>query len=402
MTLEYSPSDPQINANPFPIFKQLQEDDPVHWSNDLQAWVLTRYQDVKKALGDKKLSADRLTPFFKQQNPQERNRIPDLMRYLTLWMVFRDPPDHTRLRSLVNKAFRPKAIAKLRPNIERIVHDLLAQRPTQDRMDLIQDFATPLPAMVIMDLLGVPWQHLPRMKEWSAEIALFIGSARANEQKYEIAQKGALQMSSFFREIVQNREKEPQEDMISALIAARDDNQALTEDEVIATCILILFAGHETTTNLIGNGMLTLLQNPAQFQLLAQDPALAPSAVEEMLRFEGPTIAAPRVVEQEYKMKKKILKKNDRLFAMLSAANRDARIFEEPHQFEITREKNPHIAFGHNIHFCVGAPLARLEGEIAVNALLARFPQMKLAEKDLEWHHSLVFRGVKSLKIKNL
>ena len=402
MSMDYSPSDPQTNANPFPIFKHLQENDPVHWSHDLHAWVLTRYEDVKSALGDRKLSADRLTPFFNQQSLQARNRIPDLIRYLTLWMVFRDPPDHTRLRALVNQAFLPKVIAKLRPSIQQIVNELLSQRKHDDRMDLIHDFAMPLPARVIMGLLGVPHKHLPQMKAWSDEIALFIGSARAHPQKYEIAQNGALQMSAFFRKIVQHREKEPQADLISALIAARNAGQALSEDEVIGTCILILFAGHETTTNLIGNGMLALLQHPEQHQWLLQSAAKVPAAIEEMLRFDGPTLSAPRVVGQAHTRQKKFLKNNDRLFAMLSAANRDPRVFKNPDEFDITREKNPHIAFGHNIHFCLGAPLARLEGEIAIATLLERFPRMTLVQETLDWHHSLVFRGVRSLKVVHL
>ena len=273
MAYVFDLGNPATNANPFPEFARLRAEDPVHWSPAMKAWIITRYADVKQvALNNKQISADRLTPFFKANPEYQRGSIESLVRYLNHWMVFRDPPDHTRLRRLFTKAFTPTAVANLAPNIEDIVAHLIdgmqAKARRGEPVDFIADFAYPLPASVIMDLLGVPRADLERVKVWSDDIALFIGTAQVAGNKYLRAETGAKAMSDYFRGLVEARTAEPTADMISQLVLARDDRDALSTDEIIGTCILLLFAGHETTTNLIGNGFLYSMKNREQWERL--------------------------------------------------------------------------------------------------------------------------------------
>ena len=366
--------------------------------------IVTRYADVRQvALNNREISADRLTPFFRN-NPEYRSgRLESLVRYLNHWMVFRDPPDHTRLRRLFTKAFTPTAVANLAPNIESIVGDLIDAMEAKARrgepVDFIADFAYPLPATVIMDLLGVPRDDLERVKVWSDDIALFIGTARTTGNKYLRAEAGAKAMASYFRELVEARTRQPTEDMISQLVLARDDRDALTTDEIIGTCILLLFAGHETTTNLIGNGFLYSMRNRAQWERLIAEPALADSAVEEFLRYDGPSGAVARVAAADLEMGGKTIREGQRVFAFVNSANRDPEAFEDPERFDIGRPVNPHMTFGHGIHFCLGAPLARLEARIAAVRLGERLPGIRLKGGEPEWHDSLILRGVKSLPV---
>lgn len=318
-------------------------------------------------------------------------------------MVFRDPPDHTRLRRLFTKAFTPTSVENLRPNIEDIVAHLLggmqAKAQRGEPVDYIADFAYPLPASVIMDLLGVPRADLERVKVWSDDIALFIGTAQVAGNKYLRAEAGAKAMAAYFRELVEARTAEPRDDMISHLVLARDDRDALTTDEIIGTCILLLFAGHETTTNLIGNGFLYSMRHREQWERLIAEPGLAGSAVEEYLRYDGPSGAIARIASGDIEMAGKTIRAGDRVFAFVNSANRDPEAFDEPERFDIGRSQNPHMTFGHGIHFCLGAPLARLEAQIAAARLSERLPGIELAGGEPEWHDSLILRGVKSLPV---
>lgn len=406
MAFVFDLGDPAVNADPFPAFARLREEDPVHWSPAMKAWIVTRYDDVKRvALDNRAISADRLTPFFAAQ-PERQGRIECLMRYLNHWMVFKDPPDHTRLRRLFNKVFTPSAVEALRQNVEEIVTLLLdgmdAKAARGEPIDWIADFAYPLPATVIMDLLGVPRGDLRRVKVWSDDIALFIGTAQVAGDKYARAEAGARAMSDYFRTLVDQRTAVPEEDMISRLVAARDEREALSADEVIGTCILLLFAGHETTTNLIGNGILYNLRFRREWERLRASPSLIESAVEEWLRYDGPTGALARVVVRDLEFGGKRLKAGERVFAFANSANRDSAQFAEADRFDIGRSPNPHLTFGHGIHFCLGAPLARLEAQIAARHLIDRFPNIRLAADRHDWHDSLILRGIKRLPIEIL
>jgi hypothetical protein len=396
---------PATNANPFPEFAWLRAEDPVHWSPAMKAWIVTRYAGVKQvALDNRRISADRLTPFFKANPEYQRGSIESLGRYLNHWMVFRDPPDHTRLRRLFNKAFTPTSVENLRTNIEDIVAALIEGMQAKARhdgtADFIADFAYPLPASVIMDLLGVPRADLARMKVWSDDIALFIGTAQVAGNKYLRAEAGAKAMASYFRELVEQRAVAPTADMISKLVLAREESDVLTTDEIVGTCILLLFAGHETTTNLIGNGFLYSMKHREQWQQLIAQPSLATTAIEEYLRYDGPSGALARVASADIEMAGKTIRAGDRIFAFVNSANRDPEAFDNPERFDIGREQNPHLTFGHGIHFCLGAPLARLEAQIAALRLSERMPGIRLAGGEPQWHDSLILRGVKSLPVR--
>ena len=405
MVRAFDLGDPATNANPFPEFARLRAEDPVHWSPAMKAWIVTRYADVRQvALNNRQVSADRLTPFFKANREYQRGSLESLVRYLNHWMVFRDPPDHTRLRRLFNKAFTPTSVENLRPNIEDIVAELIEGMTVKARRggtaDFIADFAYPLPASVIMDLLGVPRADLARMKVWSDDIALFIGTAQVAGNKYLRAEAGARAMAGYFRELVEQRAVEPTTDMISKLVLARDEADALTTDEIIGTCILLLFAGHETTTNLIGNGFLYSMRHREQWERLVAQPSLVETAVEEYLRYDGPSGALARVASGDIEMAGKTIRAGDRVFAFVNSANRDPEAFDEPERFDIGREQNPHMTFGHGIHFCLGAPLARLEAQIAALRLSERLPGIRLVAGEPDWHDSLILRGVNSLPVR--
>jgi cytochrome P450 len=395
----FDPQDSVTRRDPFPLFAQLREHDPVHWSPALKAWVFTRYSDVRRVALNADMSPDRLTPFFDTLPNERRQTMADLIRYLNLWLVFRDPPAHARLRALVSKAFVPSAIEAWRPRIQAIVDDLLDRVVERGSMDLIGEFAFPLPASVIMDMLGVPRTDMEGIKIWSNDIALFIGTARGVPDKYERAQAGARAMALYFRGLIAERRANSRDDLMSALIAARDADDRLSEDELIATCILLLFAGHETTTNLIGNGLYAFMLNPTQWQILRENPALIESAVEEVLRYDGPSGALARVVRVGHAMHGRDLKQGDRVFAMLNAANRDPRQFDDPDRFDITRERNRHMTFGQGIHFCLGASLARMEGQIAIATIARRLPSIRPTVEHLEWLDALILRGLRALPV---
>ena len=401
-TVDYDPRRPEVIANPFPIFAELRERDPVHWSDALGGWVLTRYRDVRQVLSDGGFSADRITPFRDHLEPDARAQIAELLKTLGLWAVFNDPPAHTRRRGLLNKAFTPRAVLALRPLIERVVAHLISRVGAQGEMDLISAFAYPLPASVIAGMIGVPIEDLDRFKTWSDEIAAFVGSALATPDKRQRGERGAREMSAYFRRIIADHRKRPRDDILSALLAAEDAGAGLSEDELVASCILLLFAGHETTTNLIGNGMLALLRHPEALAALRRDPDLIVSAVEEMLRYDGPTQAMTRIALKDGRLHgaSPFIRAGDRVFALLNAANRDPQVFADPDRFDVARRDSRHVSFGFGIHFCLGAPLARLESQIAVKALVERLPDLTLAIDEPEWSDSFVLRGVKSLPVR--
>jgi len=398
-TIDFRPDDPAFLADPYPMLRRLQDEDPCHWSPRLKSWVLTRYDDVKAVCLDREVSSDRLRPFFAAMPPPEAARIADIVKYLSLWMVFRDPPEHTRLRRLAGKVFHVRSMHAMRPRVEEMVGQMLAATAGRDTLDLIADFAGPLPALVIMDMLGVPAGELPRVKRLSDDMALFIGSARATPGKYAVAQAATHEMAAFFRDLIRERRAAPRQDLLSDLVAVEDAGDRLGEDELVATCILLLFAGHETTTNHIANGILALLRFPAEMARLRETPALAPQAIEELLRYDGPSGVQVRIVRRETTMHGKTLRPGERVFIMLNAANRDPRAYDEPDRLILDREGPAHLAFGFGAHICLGFPLARMEGQIAIPAVLARWKRIALATERLEWLDSMVFRGMKAMPV---
>ena len=400
MSIDYRPEDPAFLADPFPLLRRLQDEDPCHWSPRLKAWVVTRYEDVRDICLQRDMSSDRLRPFFAALPAPEALRIADIIRYLSLWMVFRDPPEHTRLRRLTSKVFHVKSMHAMRPRIEASVQWLFDAIGARREFDFIADFAGPLPALVIMDMLGVPRDELPRVKRLSDDMALFIGSSRMAPEKYDIAQAATHEMADFFRGMIAARRVAPGTNLLSELVHLRDGDDRLTEDELVATCILLLFAGHETTTNHLANGLLGLMRFPRELTRLRDDPSLAPAAVEELLRYDGPNGAMGRIVGQDCELQGKKLAAGERIFIQLNAANRDPRAYPDPDRVDLARNGPPHLAFGFGAHICLGFPLARLEGQIALPAVLARWPGLRPAQERYEWLNSMVFRGMKAMPVR--
>ena len=398
-TVQFNPFTMTAQADPYPQYQQLREEDPVHWSGLMGLWVLSRYQDIEFVLRDARFSADRRSssnPLVKQAEAMQDRRLPFAN---AVTMLGADPPEHTRLRGLVSKAFTPRTVEAMRPRIQEIVDELLDAAHDDEPFDLIERIAYPLPVIVIAELLGVPPEHRADFKRWSDDLVATLGGPMVTPEVIERSRVSGLEMAEYFRGVIAERRKQPEDDLISRMIAAEERGEVLSEDELLATCMLLLAAGNETTTNLIGNGMLALLRNPEQLQKLQDDPSLIDSAVEEMLRFDGPVQATARVATEQVEVGGRTVEQGQILFALLGAANRDPAVFAEPDILDITREDNHHLAFGHGLHFCLGAPLARMEAQITFRALLDRKPNPRLATDEPEWTGNFILRGLKSLPL---
>lgn len=400
VTIDFRPEDPAILADPYPLLARLRDEDPCHWSPRLKSWILTRYDDVKAVTQDGALSSDRLKPFFASLPSEQAQRIADIVRYLSLWMVFKDPPEHTRLRRLASRVLHVKSMQGMRPQAEAIAEWLLDGLRGRDEFDFIADFAGPLPCLVIMAMLDVPRTDLPLMKRLSDDMALFIGSSRIAAEKYDVAEAATHEMAAYFRALIERRRLQPGTDLLSQLVHLRDGGDAFSDDELVATCILLLFAGHETTTNHIANGLLALMRFPGEMRKLRADPSLTNAAVEELLRYDGPSAAQVRIVKVAHERHGKALQAGDRLFMMLHAANRDPRVYADPDRLDLERDGVAHLSFGYGAHICLGFPLARTEGQVAFPAVLRRYASIEPATATQQWLNSLVFRGLKALPVR--
>jgi cytochrome P450 len=384
--------------NPHPYFHKLRSEDPVHWNGMWNGWILTRYKDVNKAFMNPNLSSDRMKPPKNMPEPLVLD-MASTFDILSKWMVFNDPPNHTRLRMLVSKAFTPKTVGKMRPFMNEITDDLLDKVESSKKMDVIRDYAFLLPILVISKMLGLPDEDRDLLKQWSDDLLLLVFGAIKDNDRHERAKNGLQQMVYYFKDLIKERTKKPQDDLITALVQANEKEDALTMDEVISTCTVLIFGGHETTTNLISNGLYSLMNNRNQLEKLRDNPLLIDTAIEELNRYEGPGKGAMRIAKQDMEINGKTIKKGQRLLLMHAAANRDPEIFVNPDTLDITRHPNPHLGFGKGIHYCLGAPLARLETEVAINQILKRFPDIRLAKKDLEWQPIIISRALKSLPV---
>jgi cytochrome P450 len=398
-TLQYNPALPEVRADPYPLYRRLREDDPVHWSDLADAWVLTRYDDVVTVLKDPRFSAERDTSRnrYIQQAVASRQETNGNVRSNTVLTA--DPPEHTRMRLLVSKAFLPSAVEKLRPHIQEIADDLLAAPREPGRLDVLTDFAYPLPVIVIAELLGVPTEDRAQFKRWSDDVVATLGGAFDRPDLAERGTKSWQELSEYFRETIAERRREPRDDLVSVLVAAADQGDVLTEEQLVATCAVMLIAGNETTRNLIGNGMLALLRNPDQLERLWKDPSLVDSAIEELLRFAGPVQSTARVATEDVEIGGKAVEKGQLVITVMAAANRDPTHFPDPDKLDITRRRNHHVAFGYGVHSCLGQPLARLEARIAFATLARRISNPRLAIDEVTWGHSFILRGVESLPI---
>ncbi len=369
--------------DPYRTYEQLRQKDPVHRMRLIEAWALTRYEDVQDVLAD-----------HKRFTNAERNY--DYMQYRTFLDL--DPPDHTRLRGLVSKAFTPRAVRELGPRIQDLVDELLDAVAGKGRIDLISDFAFPLPVIVIAEMLGVPAQDRARFREWSDDIALSVNPL-LNSEQIERVQQATEELFEYFEGIIEQRRQAPQNDMISALLAAEEEGDRLTHEELLSTLMLLLVAGNETTRNLIGNGMLALLKYPAQLQRLREHPELLDSAINELLRYDSPVQMDARNAIDDVEIGGKRIAAGQRILAIVGAANRDPQVFANPDELDIGRDEVSHLSFGRGIHYCLGSPLAILEGRIAFSSLLDRYSSLRLASEPV-FKDQIVLRGVEELWVE--
>lgn len=392
----FDPFRPEFHVDPYPFYHRLREADPVHLSQ-IGLWILTRYDDCVTSLRDPRFGRDGFEAILAAQYGEESegSRLPRSM-------LFRDPPDHTRLRSLVNRAFTPRVIEGLRDQIQVLVNGLLDRVERRGRLDVIADLAYPLPVTVICDMLGVPVGDHEQIKEWSSDVIRSLDAIGlpSDASIIERGRIGRHRIADYFRTLLPERRRHPRADLLSSLIAVEEQGDRLTEGELLSTCILLFIAGHETTVNLIGNGLLALLRNPDQLQRLKAEAGLIGSAVEELLRYDSPVQRTARITNAEVEVGGKTIPKGAFVVAAIGAANRDPAHFPDPDRLDIGRADNRHIAFGFGIHFCLGAPLARVEGQIALGTLLRRLPGLRLTGPEPEWRESSTLRGLKALPVE--
>jgi cytochrome P450 len=384
---------PEFHQDPYPLYARMRRECPVHRTAE-GIWYLTRYADVETALGDLRLSndRDRMTRALTARYPGMR-RLSTLMQRLGRVMTNTDPPDHIRLRKLVNKAFTARRVADLRPRIQEIVDELLdAAIAAGPAMDLIPALAAPLPGTVICELFGIPPDDRDRVTTWFDRLT----NLTADFARAELAVE---QFEAYLAGLLRIRRADPGEDIISALALAQERGDQLTDDELLSTCFMLLTAGVETTANLIGNSVLALLRQPDQLRRLRQDPALIRSAIDELVRYDTPTQIVIRVVAEAVEIGGQTLDEGDLVYLVLAATNRDPARFPDPDRLDLSRADNRQLSFGHGPHFCLGAPLARLEGEIAIGTLLRRLPALRLDTRAPQWRPGPMQRGLTCLPL---
>jgi cytochrome P450 len=391
----------EILQDPYPTYARLHEEGPLHYIEvgKWAVWSIVSHAECASIAKDPRLSAKRAKQMLLPLPISRQSEFSELARMLGLWLIFMDPPEHTRLRKLLNKGFSAAAVEGLRPQAEAIVDQMLRPLKHGSEVDLMREFANPMPVRIISELLGVPQALHGTFVNASRAIAVFRGNPNRTVEEARAAQDALIELTEFFRKTVAERRRNKGNDLISLLIDIEEEGEVLTEEELYAQCIALLFAGHETTRNLIGNGMYTLLQNPEQTAQLREKPELIRSAVEELLRYESPVQFTARVLKEDIEVCGQPIRRGWTVQCMLGAANRDPKQFREPNQLDLKRLNNQHLAFSAGLHFCIGAQLARLEGQIALLNLVQRFPQMKLAGPRPEWASTFGFRGLKSLPV---
>jgi pimeloyl-[acyl-carrier protein] synthase len=392
----YELLDPDILADPYPLYRRLRESDPVAWDPFLHAWVVTNYAGVLTVLH--KFSADR-TATPEQLAAMGLGSLQPVAEVMVRQMLFMDAPAHTRLRGLCSSAFTSRRVDHLRPHIQEIADDLIDKVLPQGRMDVIADFAAPLPAIVTAELLGVPTSDHQQLKSWSADFAEMLGNFQHNPDRVSRVLRTVDEMTRYFRAAIREQERHPRNGLVQLLVNASEGGSRLSEDEVIANIIVTMVGGQETTTNLIGNGLLTLIRNPAALAQLRDDASIIESGVEELLRYESPSQHTARLAPDDLVLGDKQIKKRDAVMAVMAAANRDPARFPDPDRLDLTRKDNRHVAFGWAAHFCFGAPLARIEGQIAFPTLLRRLPDLALEPAPLLWRQNLGLRGLTALPV---
>ncbi len=382
----WNPLDPATLADPYPVYRALRESDPYQYDEATDQFLVSRYEDVDEVLRDWRRFSNRRV----NEKPREPER--------DLSMLVRDPPDHTRLRGLVSKAFTPRRIALMEEHIREAAHALLDEVADQDQFNLMSNLASLLPTVVIAEQIGVPTEDRDQFKQWSDD---FVGvdEGAITPEIQQRSDQAAITLYRYFTEQVEQRRREPTDDLISRLVAARDDEDQLTEHEMVSTLSLLLIAGNETTTNLIGNGLKALIEHPEQMELLRQRPELVENAVEELLRYDSPVQIDPRTTTEPVRLGNRMIAAERAILLLIGGANRDPEQFNDPDTLDITREDVGSISFGRGMHFCLGAPLARLEGRIAFECLLERFDRIGFGDRKPVYRPVFALRGLSHFDI---
>jgi cytochrome P450 len=389
--------DPVVLANPYPLYARLRQESPVLWDRFLHAWVLTRYDDVVEVLGrfgaECTPTPDRLTELGMQ-------RLAPVAEIMVKQMLFMDPPQHRRVRGLASHAFTARRVERLRDHIHDIADGLIDRVVAHGEMDLMRDFAGPLPAIVSAEMLGLPTQDHEQLKEWSQTFAQILGNFQNNPDGIDDVVNATSDMAEYLQRALARHADAPTVGLIGLLSQARVQGDQLTQEEVIANTIITMVGAMETTTNLIGNGLVTLLRHPSALEQLRDDPAIVPSAVEELLRYESPSQQTTRIASEDLVLGGQQIERGQSVIAVMGAANRDPDRFADPDRLDLTRQDNRHLAFGWGPHFCFGAPLGRIEAQIAFEALLTRLPELELGGGPLQWRENLKLRGLEKLPIR--
>ncbi len=388
--------DPEVLANPYPLYARLRREQPVLWDPYLHAWVVTRYDDVVRVLRD--FSSDR-TPKPEQLAELGLAHLSPIAEVLVKLMLFMDGQSHARLRGLCAQAFTPARVERLRHHIQNIADRLLDRVLASGEMEMIDDFAAPLPSIVTAELLGVPVTDYRQLKIWSADFAELLGNFQHNPERAARARKTLDEMVEYFRTAIRRQKEFPTEGLVHYLVSAEMDGDKFTEDELIPNLIATMVGGQETTMNLIANGTLTLLRQPEALEDMRAHPELVPSAVEELLRYESPSQHTARLAPEDVELGGKHIQKRQAVMAVMGAANRDPERFTDPDRLDIRRPDNKHVAFGFGAHFCFGAPLARIEAQVAFATLLRRLHNLKLKPGPVEWRNNLGLRGLTALHL---
>ena len=400
--IQFNPFLPEFRANPYPIYHRLRSENSICRSIAGGDWVVTRYEEVKIILRDRRVYSHDQPKMIQEKSQYLKNKGKNLHALADAsnkFLFYMNPPDHTRLRGLVSKAFSPIVIKRMRPQIQTIVDECLDKALSRGELDIINDLAGPLPVKVIARMLGVPSSDAQdKLHQWSQILSRILDSLISLEE-YESINKAILEFQQYFRQLISKRAKNPQDDLISYLIAARNETDKLSEEEVLSTCILLFMTGEETTVNTIGNGMLALLHHPEQMEKLKQEPNIIRTAVEEILRYDSPVQITVRIASDNLEIDNQTIQKGEKMLLCLGSANRDPAKFSNPDLFNILRPENQHLAFGDGIHSCLGAALARAQAEIAINSLVQKLPNLKLASDKLEWRKNIALRGLKTLSV---
>ncbi len=389
--------DPEVLANPYPLYHRLLSEAPVYWDPFLHTWIVTRYKDVVTVL--QHFSAVR-TPTPEQLMALGLSTLAPIAEVLVRQMLFMDAPAHTRIRGLVSKAFAPRRVELLRSHIQEITDELLDAVQDKGQMDVIADLAYPLPAIVTAELMGLPASDWRQFTTWSTDFAEALGNFQHNPDHAQHTLHSLKEMCDYFHDAVHEHQQHPKDDLIGDLLNAENEGDSLTEEEVVANSIMLMTGGQETTTNLIGNGILTLLCNPGEFEKIQMNPSLIPSSIEELLRFESPIQYTSRLTPKDVQIGGQTIRQRQAVIVVMGAANRDPERFTDPDRLDICRQDNRHLAFAWGAHFCFGAPLARLEGQIVFETILRRMPNLKLEPGPIRWRENLGFRGLTTLPVK--